>query len=130
MSRSIKKGPFVEAKLFKRIEEMNAQGEKRVLKTWSRASTIFPQFVGHTIAVHNGKSHSKSQWDKLALSILKSIPYSHSRKSYEHCHNKADTAHRGGSFLTLVLADVIGKDVLTNVMPTQYGNDHAAQKHR
>ena len=57
MSRSIKKGPFVEAKLFKRIEEMNAQGEKRVLKTWSRASTIFPQFVGHTIAVHNGKSH-------------------------------------------------------------------------
>ena len=57
MSRSIKKGPFVEAKLFKRIEEMNAQGEKRVLKTWSRASTIFPQFVGHTIAVHNGKNH-------------------------------------------------------------------------
>ena len=57
MSRSIKKGPFVEAKLFARIEEMNAQGEKRVLKTWSRASTIFPQFVGHTIAVHNGKSH-------------------------------------------------------------------------
>ena len=57
MSRSIKKGPFVEAKLFKRIEEMNARGEKRVLKTWSRASTIFPQFVGHTIAVHNGKNH-------------------------------------------------------------------------
>ena len=57
MSRSIKKGPFVEAKLFKRVEEMNAQGEKRVLKTWSRASTIFPQFVGHTIAVHNGKNH-------------------------------------------------------------------------
>ncbi len=57
MSRSIKKGPFVEAKLFKRIEEMNAQGEKRVLKTWSRASTIFPQFVGHTIAVHDGRKH-------------------------------------------------------------------------
>ena len=57
MSRSIKKGPFVEAKLFKRVEEMNAQGEKRVLKTWSRASTIFPQFVGHTLAVHNGKNH-------------------------------------------------------------------------
>ena len=57
MSRSVKKGPFVEAKLFARIEEMNAQGEKRVLKTWSRASTIFPQFVGHTIAVHNGKNH-------------------------------------------------------------------------
>ena len=57
MSRSIKKGPFVEAKLFKRVEEMNAQGEKRVLKTWSRASTIFPQFVGHTIAVHDGRKH-------------------------------------------------------------------------
>ena len=57
MSRSIKKGPFVEAKLFNRIAEMNAKGEKRVLKTWSRASTIFPQFVGHTIAVHDGRKH-------------------------------------------------------------------------
>ncbi len=57
MSRSIKKGPFVEAKLFARIEDMNAKGEKRVLKTWSRSSTIFPQFVGHTIAVHNGRNH-------------------------------------------------------------------------
>ncbi len=57
MSRSIKKGPYVEAKLFTRIEAMNAAGEKRVLKTWSRASTIFPQFVGHTIAVHDGRKH-------------------------------------------------------------------------
>ena len=57
MSRSVKKGPFVEAKLFARIEAMNAAGEKRVLKTWSRASTIFPQFVGHTIAVHDGRKH-------------------------------------------------------------------------
>ena len=57
MSRSIKKGPYVEAKLFTRIEAMNAAGEKRVLKTWSRASTIFPQFVGHTIAVHHGRKH-------------------------------------------------------------------------
>ena len=57
MSRSIKKGPFVEAKLFARIEEMNSKGEKRVLKTWSRSSTIFPQFVGHTIAVHDGRKH-------------------------------------------------------------------------
>ena len=57
MSRSIKKGPFVEAKLFSRINEMNEKGEKRVLKTWSRASTIFPQFVGHTIAVHDGRKH-------------------------------------------------------------------------
>lgn len=57
MSRSVKKGPFVEAKLFERINEMNEKGEKRVLKTWSRASTIFPQFVGHTIAVHDGRKH-------------------------------------------------------------------------
>ncbi len=57
MSRSVKKGPFVEPKLYKRICEMNKNGEKRVLKTWSRASTIFPEFVGHTIAVHDGKKH-------------------------------------------------------------------------
>lgn len=57
MSRSIKKGPFVNEKLLKRIHEMNDKGEKKVLKTWSRASTIFPDFVGHTIAVHDGKKH-------------------------------------------------------------------------
>ena len=57
MSRSVKKGPYVEQKLFTRIEAMNAAGEKKVLKTWSRASTIFPQFVGHTIAVHDGRKH-------------------------------------------------------------------------
>jgi len=57
MSRSLKKGPFVEAKLLKKIEEMNRKGEKRVIKTWSRASTIFPQMVGHTIAVHDGHRH-------------------------------------------------------------------------
>ena len=57
MGRSLKKGPFVDAKLYKRIEEMNAQGEKRVLKTWSRASTIFPEFIGHTIAVYDGRKH-------------------------------------------------------------------------
>lgn len=57
MSRSLKKGPFVEAKLFSRIEAMNAAGEKKVIKTWSRTSTIFPEFVGHTIAVHDGKKH-------------------------------------------------------------------------
>ena len=57
MSRSIKKGPFVEEKLYKRITEMNEKGEKRVIKTWSRASTIFPEFVGHTIAVHDGRKH-------------------------------------------------------------------------
>ncbi len=57
MSRSVKKGPFVEAKLYNRVCEMNAKGEKRVLKTWSRSSTIFPEFVGHTIAVHDGRKH-------------------------------------------------------------------------
>ena len=57
MSRSIKKGPFVNEKLLKRIQDMNDKGEKKVLKTWSRASTIFPDFVGHTIAVHDGKKH-------------------------------------------------------------------------
>ena len=57
MSRSVKKGPYVEAKLFARIEEMNKVNEKKVLKTWSRASTIFPQMVGHTIAVHDGRKH-------------------------------------------------------------------------
>ena len=57
MSRSLKKGPYVEEKLFSRIEAMNTAGEKKVIKTWSRASTIFPEFVGHTIAVHDGKKH-------------------------------------------------------------------------
>ena len=53
MSRSVKKGPYVEARLLKRVEEMNNKGEKKVLKTWSRSSTIFPDFVGHTIAVRD-----------------------------------------------------------------------------
>ncbi|MBR6558007.1 MAG: 30S ribosomal protein S19 [Clostridia bacterium] len=57
MSRSLKKPPFVEAKLFSRIVAMNEKNEKKVLKTWSRASTIFPEFVGHTIAVYDGKKH-------------------------------------------------------------------------
>ena len=57
MSRSRKKKPFVEAKLLKRIEAMNESGKKEVLKTWSRASTIYPQMVGHTIAVHDGRKH-------------------------------------------------------------------------
>jgi small subunit ribosomal protein S19 len=57
MSRSLKKGPFVEEALMKRIQAMNKAGEKRVVKTWSRSSTIFPEFVGHTIAVHDGRKH-------------------------------------------------------------------------
>ena len=57
MSRSLKKGPFVEPRLLARIEAMNAAGEKNVIKTWSRASTIFPDMVGHTIAVYDGRKH-------------------------------------------------------------------------
>ena len=57
MSRSIKQGPFCAPELLKRVNEMNQKNEKKVLKTWSRASTIFPAFVGHTIAVHDGRRH-------------------------------------------------------------------------
>ena len=57
MSRSLKKGPFIAPKLLKKIEEMNQKGEKKVIRTWSRASVIFPQMVGHTIAIHDGRRH-------------------------------------------------------------------------
>lgn len=57
MSRSLKKGPFVEEKLYNRIVTMNESGDKKVIKTWSRSSTIFPEFIGHTIAVHDGRKH-------------------------------------------------------------------------
>lgn len=57
MSRSVKKGPYVEERLFERVQAMNESGKKSVVKTWSRASTIFPDFVGHTIAVHDGRKH-------------------------------------------------------------------------
>ncbi len=57
MARSLKKGPFIDEHLMKKVEELNADNKKKVIKTWSRRSTIFPQFVGHTVAVHNGKEH-------------------------------------------------------------------------
>ena len=57
MGRSLKKGPFVDLKLLSKIETMNERGDKKVIRTWSRASTIFPQMVGHTIAVHDGRRH-------------------------------------------------------------------------
>ena len=57
MSRSLKKGPYVEEKLYNRIVAMNESGDKKVIKTWSRSSTIFPEFIGHTIAVHDGRKH-------------------------------------------------------------------------
>ena len=57
MGRSVKKGPYVRPELLKKVVEMNEKGEKRILKTWSRSSTIFPEFVGHTFAVHDGRKH-------------------------------------------------------------------------
>ena len=57
MSRITKKGPYVEASLFKKVEALNEKGDKQVIKTWSRSSTIFPEFVGHTFAVHDGRKH-------------------------------------------------------------------------
>ena len=57
MSRSIKKGPYVQPVLLKRVQQMNETGEKKILKTWSRSSTIYPEFVGHTFAVHDGRKH-------------------------------------------------------------------------
>jgi small subunit ribosomal protein S19 len=57
LSRSAKKGPFVDERIMKRIEQMNAAGQKKMIKTWSRASTVFPDMVGHTIAVHDGRKH-------------------------------------------------------------------------
>jgi len=57
MSRSLKKGPFIEPRLLGKVEKLNEQNKKIVIKTWSRASTIFPQMVGHTIAIHNGRQH-------------------------------------------------------------------------
>lgn len=57
MSRSVKKGPFVQERLYARVAQMNEKNEKKVVRTWSRASTIFPEFVGHTIAVHDGRKH-------------------------------------------------------------------------
>ena len=57
MSRSVKKGPFIQEALLKRVQEMNKSGDKKVLKTWSRASTIFPDFIGHTVAIHDGRKH-------------------------------------------------------------------------
>ncbi len=57
MSRSVKKGPYVEARLLGRVQEMNKRNERKVVKTWSRASVVFPDFIGHTIAVYNGRKH-------------------------------------------------------------------------
>ncbi|MBI3158905.1 MAG: 30S ribosomal protein S19 [Chloroflexi bacterium] len=57
MGRSLKKGPFIDPKLYRKVEAMNAKGDKKVIRTWSRASVIFPELVGHTVAVHDGRRH-------------------------------------------------------------------------
>ena len=67
MSRSIKKGPYVAESLMKKITALNEANDKKVVKTWSRSSTIFPDFVGHTIAVHDGRKHPVTKWGKCAM---------------------------------------------------------------
>ena len=74
MSRSVKKGPYVEERLFNRVQAMNESGKKSVVKTWSRASTIFPDFVGHTIAVHDGSPISPSTAIRLPDDGRKHVP--------------------------------------------------------
>ena len=71
MSRSTKKGPYVQPVLLKRVIEMNEAGEKRILKTWSRSSTIFPEFVGHTFAVHDGRKQPKIWLVTSSVSLLR-----------------------------------------------------------
>ena len=81
MSRSVKKGPFVAAHLVKKIDAMNEANEKKVVKTWSRASTILPSFVGHTIAVHDGRKHVPVYIteDMLAINWANSLRHVHSK---------------------------------------------------
>ena len=75
MSRSVKKGPFAAPELLKRVDEMNKAGEKKVLKTWSRSSTIFPSFVGHTFAVHDGRKHMiRGKDTKIAEAYMANTP--------------------------------------------------------
>ena len=81
MGRSIKKGPYVQEALYKRVLAMNEAGEKKVLKTWSRSSTIFPDFVGHTFAVHDGRKHVPRTW--LVTSWANSLPPEPSRVTLE-----------------------------------------------
>ena len=71
MARSLKKGPFADESLLKKVDAMNASGDKSVIKTWSRRSTIFPSFVGHTIAVHDGRKHVQRTW--LDISSVSSL---------------------------------------------------------
>ena len=87
MSRSVKKGPFIEARLLGRIEDMNKRNERKVLKTWSRASVIFPQMIGHTIAVHDGKRH-------VPVFITENMV---GHKLGEFAHTRTFRSHAGGT---------------------------------
>ena len=75
MARSLKKGPFADASLLKKVDAMNAAGQKQVIKTWSRRSTIFPSFVGHTIAVHDGRKHVPVYVTEDMLSLIHIYPH-------------------------------------------------------
>jgi small subunit ribosomal protein S19 len=93
MSRSSKKGPYVEARLLSRIEEMNASGSKRMVRTWSRASTIFPEMVGHTIAVHDGRKHVPIFIDEQMVGH-KLGEFAPTRTFRGHAHDRTATVKR------------------------------------
>jgi len=93
MSRSSKKGPYVETRLMSRIEEMNASGSKRMVRTWSRASTIFPEMVGHTIAVHDGRKHVPVFIDEQMVGH-KLGEFASTRTFRGHAHDRTATVKR------------------------------------
>jgi small subunit ribosomal protein S19 len=93
MSRSSKKGPYVEARLMSRIEEMNSSGNKRMVRTWSRASTIFPEMVGHTIAVHDGRKHVPIFIDEQMVGH-KLGEFAPTRTFRGHAHDRTATVKR------------------------------------
>jgi small subunit ribosomal protein S19 len=93
MSRSSKKGPYVEERLMSRIEEMNSSGNKRMVRTWSRASTIFPEMVGHTIAVHDGRKHVPIFIDEQMVGH-KLGEFAPTRTFRGHAHDRTATVKR------------------------------------
>ena len=93
MSRSSKKGPYVEARLMSRIEEMNTSGSKQMVRTWSRASTIFPEMVGHTIAVHDGRKHVPIFIDEQMVGH-KLGEFAPTRTFRGHAHDRTATVKR------------------------------------
>jgi len=93
MSRSSKKGPYVETRLMSRIEEMNASGSKRMVRTWSRPATIFPEMVGHTIAVHDGRKHVPVFIDEQMVGH-KLGEFAPTRTFRGHAHDRTATVKR------------------------------------